>query len=114
MLPLICIRVRACWATKQAQAHYTALYIMSIFTIIEETYTVIAFADIDPLMSASFKACPIPTGIAMSGPLNIAPLDFIGSDRCKNVDRESGLEQNMTFVPVNLGMKVYTAAVVAQ
>src|SRR5687768_5060208 len=119
VLALISLRIGHGGAAQQADAHHTPARrviadIMTILAIVEQAYAVIAFAQVYPFVSTGFKAGPIPTGVAMGGPLNVAPLDVVGGDVGQDIHRESHFEQNMAFVPVNRRIEIQARAVVLQ
>ena len=74
---------------------------MTIFAIIEQTYSVIAFAQVNPFVRTGFKARPVPTGIAVGWPFNITPLNLIRGCGAQHSNREGDFQQDMPFFPVN-------------
>src|SRR6266498_1292185 len=106
MFAKICHWIRHGGRAQQRNSHYIVMDVMSIFAVVQETDTVVAFTQIHPFVRASLEACPVPAGVAMGGTLHVSPLDFIGCLRCKNIYRESDFEHDMALIPFNVSVKI--------
>src|SRR5450631_3001636 len=106
MLTLICLRIGHCGTAQQADTDHIIMDIMTVLPIIEQTYSIAAFAQVDPFLRTGFKSRPVPTGIAMCGALYIAPLDLIGCRRTQNVYGKGSFEEDMTLTPINARLNI--------
>src|SRR5215217_6290714 len=106
MLAKICHGVGHGGGAQQRNPHHVVTDIVSVFAVVQETDSIIAFTQVHPFMSTGLEARPIPTGVAVSRTLYVAPLDFISSLRSQDVYREGDFEHDVTFIPVNMRVEV--------
>src|ERR1041384_1326383 len=87
---------------------------MPIFTVVQKTDAIIAFAQIHPFMSTGFEACPVPARVAVSWSLYIAPLDFVCRLRCEHIHWEGNFEHGVTFIPIDRRVEIQTWTVMIE
>ena len=75
--------------------------VVPVLAVVEQADAVAAFAQIDPLLRAGLEARPVPTGVAVRRPLDVAPLDLVGGGGREDIHREGDLEQDVALAPVD-------------
>ena len=101
--------IRPLRSTQQRQANGPILDVVSIFAVIQQTYSAIALGDIRPAMPADLKLCLFPAGVVMCGAFQRTKRDFIRCFRSHQIHWKGYLEQLMTLIPADLGLEIHPA-----
>src|SRR5258707_15877303 len=114
MFALIRLRIRQRGAPQQAEADDVLLDAVAILAVVEQADTIATLAQIHPFLRAGLEARPIPTGITVSRPLHVAPLNFKSGVGGQDVDREGDFQQNMPLAPIDTRVDVQAWLIVSK
>ncbi len=98
-------------ATQQADAHDVVADVVAVLAVVEQTDAVVALAQVGPFLGAGFKARPVPTGVAVGGPLHVTPLNLISRHRGETFHREGYFQQDVPLAPVNGGVEIQAGTI---
>ena len=93
MILLVGFRIGGSRRPQKAQADGVPPDVVAIFAVVEQADAVASFRQVDPFVCAGLEAGPVPACIAVGGPFDGAPLDFMCSLRYEDVDREGDERQ---------------------
>ncbi len=114
MLPGVRLRVGVGGRAQQAEADDVAANVVAVFAIVEQADPIAALAQVNPFLGRGLEARPIPTGIAMGGPLDVTPLNFVSRRWREHVHREGDFEQHVSLAPLDDSLEIEARAVVSQ
>ena len=111
---LVGCRVRHGRTPQQCYSQDVVLYVVTIFAVVQQTDTIVAFTQVNPLVRTHLELRSIPSCIAVCGPLDIAPLDFVARLVGVNRHGKGGLEQNVLLPPFDPCCDVESPAMVVE
>ena len=114
MLPFVCIGIGMGRTLKKRKLHCTVVNIVAVLTVIEKAHSVSVIGNIHVLMSADLKPRRIPACVFMRRALNRAELNFVGCLIGIDINIKSRLDHNVLLMPIGMGIKVDSCAVVIE
>ncbi len=93
-------------ALDEREPDRLSLDVIAVLAVVEQRHTVIPLGEVGPFVRACLEAGPVPRRVPVRRALHVAPLDVERRARRVDRDRESGFEQRLMLVPVDVGGEV--------
>src|SRR5208337_2946111 len=102
MVSAISLRVGPHRRTEKREAQHITLIVIAKLGFVDETKAVLPIAKVGPALRRNFELGLFPTVVARSGAFDAAERNFVSGMAAGCGQRESGLEQNVSLVPVDV------------